>query len=674
MNRGRDRLRVLLLGAVAAGVFGPQQFVHAAGPGPVPAPSNSKKPAAVAAKPGVPTAPPRLLPTSDSESSAIRPVSQSDAAAPATPGTKSEVMRQLELLYQQDGREMPDLNTDIRPVPTAPNAGGAAAKGPSTPVATQVPVAAPAAPAAPNALRTQQPPTAQKMPIAQPPGGLRTQQPPTVQKTTSTAPAAAPAKSKYPVVSYFKKLMPGGKTDPKPTSAPSNYRPDVPPVPPAIVSQPPAQLRRDPLISTSASSSNVSLPLLDSQPRVPVVAVGGTPKGPGPVVNIGEIPLTTTTSLPQRAVQASELPPLGTDTKSPVTSAPANLPQAPASTDAADPFTEMSEADADQKLELNPFTGLTLDADAGSANAPSAASAKPPTTEAPSPTTPTADDPFADELKKMGIVPPVSAETESPKLTPPTEPSKLTPPTEPSKLTPPLTEPPQLTPPPTESLELPPAPTEIPKFTPPTVESPKVTPPKWAPTRTEPPKLTPPATDSPKVTPTTVEPPKLTVPTTESPKVLPPKLTPPRTEPPKLTLPTEPPSFEGIEDQTTREKMKKIHERGTMKGLKGFCPVTLRDQRELVDAKSEFHSTFRGQKFHFANGDAKLKFDEEPARYAPVAYGADVVSLTRDKDVVEGTLEFAAWFKGRLYLFGVQETHDTFVGDPSKYATPVGIE
>ena len=111
-----------------------------------------------------------------------------------------------------------------------------------------------------------------------------------------------------------------------------------------------------------------------------------------------------------------------------------------------------------------------------------------------------------------------------------------------------------------------------------------------------------------------------------------------------------------------------------MKGLKGFCPVTLRDQRELVDAKPDFHSTFRGQKFHFADADAKLKFDEEPARYAPAAYGADVVALTRDKDVIEGTLDFAAWFKGRLYLFGAQEAHDTFVANPSLYATPVGIE
>ena len=143
----------------------------------------------------------------------------------------------------------------------------------------------------------------------------------------------------------------------------------------------------------------------------------------------------------------------------------------------------------------------------------------------------------------------------------------------------------------------------------------------------------------------------------------------------KLALPPlNPPSLEGIGDQVTRDKMLKIRERGGMKGLKGFCPVTLHDERELVDAKSEFHSTYRGQKFHFSNDEAKSKFEQDPSLYAPAAYGADVVALTRDKDVVEGSLDYAAWFKGRLYLFGGQDAHDAFVANPVQYATPAGIE
>jgi YHS domain-containing protein len=50
------------------------------------------------------------------------------------------------------------------------------------------------------------------------------------------------------------------------------------------------------------------------------------------------------------------------------------------------------------------------------------------------------------------------------------------------------------------------------------------------------------------------------------------------------------------------------------------------------------------------------------------------VALGRDKDVVEGTLDFAAWFKGRLYLFGSQANYETFVKSPALYASPAGVE
>ena len=530
--RGSDRLRVLMMGAVAAGVFGTQPLVRAADPTPVS--TKSKKPTGAA--PANPTAP-RLLSVSETDGENIRLVSETESLAAATPQKKSEVMKQLELLYEKDGREMPELNTDIRPVPNNP----------ATPGAPGTPGAAPAAP------RTAAVPTAPAAPNRAP-GGIRTQQPTSGfnTPTTATAPATAPPKSKYPVLSFFKKLMPGSK-DPKPSEAPSEYRPDVAPLPPGIAS-PSAQARAVQPDRTPAvpPAFNPDLPPLDSQPRVPFVMIADSEPDafPKPLADLGNIPPSPNAGFPLPDAGAGLLAP-NLDAAPAELPTPDDIPAAPSVADAVDPFTELSEAEADKTLELNPFTGLTLNADAGSA------AATPDKTLVPPSTVPTAVDPFEEELKNMGVVPPVAE------------------------------------------------------------------------------------------------------PIGETPQQL-----------PLLDSPT----FDGIEDQATREKMKKIHERGSMKGLKGFCPVTLRDQRELTDAKPEFYSTFRGQKFHFASADAKLQFDQEPARYAPAAYGADVVALTRDKDVVEGSLDYAAWFKGRLYLFGKQETHDTFVSDPSQYATPVGIE
>ncbi|MEI8381651.1 MAG: hypothetical protein WCJ09_16095 [Planctomycetota bacterium] len=133
------------------------------------------------------------------------------------------------------------------------------------------------------------------------------------------------------------------------------------------------------------------------------------------------------------------------------------------------------------------------------------------------------------------------------------------------------------------------------------------------------------------------------------------------------------PSFDEIDNEVVREKMKRIYLRRNLKGLKGFCPVNLRDHRALVDALPEFHSTFRGQQFHFADATAKGKFDKDPILFAPVAFGADVVVLSREDDAVEGSLDFAAWFKNRLYLFKSQENCDTFFANPDAYIEFAGI-
>jgi YHS domain-containing protein len=82
----------------------------------------------------------------------------------------------------------------------------------------------------------------------------------------------------------------------------------------------------------------------------------------------------------------------------------------------------------------------------------------------------------------------------------------------------------------------------------------------------------------------------------------------------------------------------------------------------------------RGQTFHFANEDARTKFEQDPVRYAPAVFGADVLALSRHQEVVEGSLDFATWYKGRLFLFASKETHDTFIESPAEFATPAGIE
>jgi len=125
------------------------------------------------------------------------------------------------------------------------------------------------------------------------------------------------------------------------------------------------------------------------------------------------------------------------------------------------------------------------------------------------------------------------------------------------------------------------------------------------------------------------------------------------------------------QDSTVEKKMALIASRGNIKGLKGFCPVALRDNRLLVDARPEFSSSYKSMNYQFASLENKLKFDREPAKYAPAAGGSDIVILVDHQDDREGTLDFASWYKGRLYLFSSKKNMDVFMKTPALY---VGVE
>lgn len=122
---------------------------------------------------------------------------------------------------------------------------------------------------------------------------------------------------------------------------------------------------------------------------------------------------------------------------------------------------------------------------------------------------------------------------------------------------------------------------------------------------------------------------------------------------PSLTPPA--PAAEPKRDSRQRQ----IAEReGT--GFKGFCPVALRDERELRDADSQYFSFVEGHPYRFSSYEAKAKFDANPAPYLPVSNGRDPV-LAQAGLEVEGSLDHAVWFHDRLHLFSSAETLAEFI-------------
>lgn len=116
------------------------------------------------------------------------------------------------------------------------------------------------------------------------------------------------------------------------------------------------------------------------------------------------------------------------------------------------------------------------------------------------------------------------------------------------------------------------------------------------------------------------------------------------------------------------DKLRKIAERSELTGLKGFCPVALRDLRELKDARPQFQAEFNGKIFNLSSAEAKEKFEAAPEIYAPAAAGQDVVLAADKGEEREGSLDRAVWYRNRLYLFSSKDSHEKFVASPAKFA------
>ena len=104
-------------------------------------------------------------------------------------------------------------------------------------------------------------------------------------------------------------------------------------------------------------------------------------------------------------------------------------------------------------------------------------------------------------------------------------------------------------------------------------------------------------------------------------------------------------------------------------GLKGFCPVAIRDERRLAPALDQFSCEHQAQIFRFCSAEALEKFQTNPELYAPIAGGLDVVAVRQGSAVANGSLDFAVWYRHRLHLFSTTENLATFRAAPRTFAS-----
>ena len=104
-------------------------------------------------------------------------------------------------------------------------------------------------------------------------------------------------------------------------------------------------------------------------------------------------------------------------------------------------------------------------------------------------------------------------------------------------------------------------------------------------------------------------------------------------------------------------------------GLKGFCPVAIRDERRLAVALDQFSCEHQAQTYRFSSAEALEKFQANPELYAPIAGGLDVVAVRQGIAVANGSLDFAVWYRHRLHLFSTTENLAAFRAAPRTFAS-----
>ncbi len=119
---------------------------------------------------------------------------------------------------------------------------------------------------------------------------------------------------------------------------------------------------------------------------------------------------------------------------------------------------------------------------------------------------------------------------------------------------------------------------------------------------------------------------------------------------------------------TPQQKYELISSRKNVRGFKGFCPVALRDRRELLDTDPEFQVLYQEKLYYFSSDESKRRFEIDPEHYLPASSGRDVVVFKDSGTIEEGMLDFAVWYQGRLYLFASKESMTKFSTTPSDYA------
>lgn len=103
----------------------------------------------------------------------------------------------------------------------------------------------------------------------------------------------------------------------------------------------------------------------------------------------------------------------------------------------------------------------------------------------------------------------------------------------------------------------------------------------------------------------------------------------------------------------------------------GLCLPAVKESRSLVQGVPTHALKYRGKLLYFSSDDHLKKFQADPGQYWPMQDGICPVQLLQNDKVTEGRLEYAALFRGRLWVMSSEQDMQDFVARPAHFVDAI---
>ena len=103
----------------------------------------------------------------------------------------------------------------------------------------------------------------------------------------------------------------------------------------------------------------------------------------------------------------------------------------------------------------------------------------------------------------------------------------------------------------------------------------------------------------------------------------------------------------------------------------GTCIVNAIEKREIVAGSPEHTLIFKGQTLYFSSEANKQKFEARPSAYWPMLDGVCPITLLNEDREIQGDLQFAAFFRKRLWVFTTEQNLRQFLDEPAEIVEEV---